>query len=74
MNNKIAKWVPTKEQNSGIITSTYTYIKNNLQILQEETKCPDTFIYQFMGEIQSQYHPNSCRSKAKEFKDKIINK
>jgi len=49
MDNK--KWVPTKEENFGIITSVYESIKEELSELQKETGCPDLFIYEFIGNI-----------------------
>ena len=60
MENK--KWVPSKEENSGVITSVYEFIKNELSELQEETGCPDSFIYDFIGKIQNEWNPESCHS------------
>ena len=55
-------WTPTKEENSGIITSAYEFIKEELSDLQKETGCPDSFIYDFIGKIQNEWHPKSCHS------------
>ena len=60
MKNK--NWVPTQEDNLGIITSAYEFIKEELSELQEETGCPDSFIYDFVGRIQNEWHPKSCHS------------
>ena len=30
--------------------------------LQKETGCPDSFIYDFVGKIQNEWHPKSCHS------------
>ena len=60
MDNK--KWVPTKEENFGVITSVYESIKEELSVLQNETGCPDSFIYNFIGNIQNEWHPESCHS------------
>ena len=60
MDNK--KWTPSKEENIGIITSVYESIKEVLLELQKETGCPDSFIYDFIGNIQNEWHPESCHS------------
>ena len=51
---------PTNEQNDGVISSVYQFIKEELTELQEVTECPDTFIYDFIGRIQNEWHPESC--------------
>ena len=56
------QWSPSKEENLGIITSVYEHIKEELSELQKETGCPDSFIYAFIGNIQNEWHPNSCHS------------
>ena len=43
------KWTPSEEENFGIITSVYEFIKGKLNHLQLETECPDSFIYDFIG-------------------------
>ena len=55
-------WEPTHEQNIGIISTVYEFIKEELYELQEVTECPDTFIYNFIGKIQREWHPESCHS------------
>ena len=60
MDNK--KWAPSQEENKGVITSIYESIKGELSELQKETKCPDSFIYDFIGQIQKEWHPESCHS------------
>ena len=60
MDNK--NWVPSQEDNVGIITSVYKSIKEELLELQNETGCPDLFIYDFIGKIQNEWHPESCHS------------
>ena len=54
------KWTPTQEDNLGIITTVYEFIKEEIHELQEETGCPDSFIYDFLGRIQKEWHPKSC--------------
>ena len=68
MDNK--KWVPSKEENLGIITSIYEFIKEELSELQKEIECHDTFIYDFIGRIQNEWHPESCQSKVRNKKRK----
>ena len=69
MDNK--KWVPTKEENFGVITSVYESIKEKLSKLQKETGCPDLFIYEFIGNIQNEWHPESCHSAVRNKKGKF---
>ena len=71
MKKDVKNWEPTYEQNIGIISSVYEFIKEELSELQEETECPDTFIYDFIGRIQHEWHPESCHSLARNQK-KII--
>ena len=42
MENK--RWAPSQEENLGIITSVYEFIKEELSELQKKTGCPDSFI------------------------------
>ena len=60
MDNK--KWSPTQEENLVVITSVYESIKEELSELQKITGCPDLFIYEFIGNIQNEWHPESCHS------------
>ena len=60
MENK--KWAPSQEENLGVITSVYEFIKEELSELQKKTGCPDSFIYDFIGKIQNEWHPESCYS------------
>jgi len=60
MDNK--KWSPTQEESLGVITRVYESIKEKLLELQKETECPDLFIYEFIGNIQNEWHPESCHS------------
>ena len=74
MENK--KWAPSQEENLGVITSVYECIKEELSELQKKTGCPDSFIYDFIGQIQNEWHPESCLSivRNKKWKDqKILN-
>ena len=65
------KWTPSQEQNIGVITIVYESIKEELSELQKETKCPDSFIYAFIGKIQNEWHPESCHSIVRNKKSKI---
>tara|TARA_B100000886_G_scaffold99738_1_gene66225 strand:+ start:223 stop:441 length:219 start_codon:yes stop_codon:yes gene_type:complete len=60
MDNK--KWAPSQEENLGVITNVYESIKAQLSELQKETGCPDSFVYDFIGYIQNEWHPKSCHS------------
>ena len=60
MENK--KWTPSQDENLVLITSVYEFIKEELSKLQKETGCHDSFIYDFIGKIQNEWHPESCHS------------
>ena len=60
MNN--IKWAPSQEEYIGVITSVYESIKEDLSELQKVTGCPDSYIYEFIGKIQYEWHPESCHS------------
>ena len=65
------KWAPSQEDNFGVITSVYEFIKEELSELQKETGCPDSSIYDFIGKIQHEWHPESCNSIVRNKKGKI---
>ena len=69
MENK--KWAPSQEENLGVITSVYELIREELSELQKKTGCPDSFIYDFIGQIQNEWHPESCYSIVRNKKAKI---
>ena len=50
MENK--KWAPSQEENLGIITSVYEFIKEELSGLQKKTGCPDSFIYDLLARFR----------------------
>ena len=56
------KWTPSQAENLGIISNVYECIKKELSKLQKETGCPDSFIYDFIENIQNEWHPKSCQS------------
>ena len=70
--NKIMakNWIPSREDNLGIISNVYEFIKEELTQLQVETDCPDSFIYDFVGRIQDEWDPNSCHSLVRKKKRK----
>ena len=68
MKKDLEIWKPTNEQNIGIISSVYEFIKGELSELQEITDCPDSFIYNFIGRIQHEWDPESCQSLARNHK------
>ena len=60
MENK--KRAPSQEENLRVITRVYESIKEELLELQKETGCHDSFIYDFICNIQNEWHPESCQS------------
>ena len=69
MENK--KWAPSQEENLGVIKIVYESIKEELSKLQKETGCPDSFIYDFIGNIQNEWHAESCHFIVRNKKGKI---
>tara|TARA_B100000212_G_scaffold322609_1_gene282050 strand:+ start:344 stop:568 length:225 start_codon:yes stop_codon:yes gene_type:complete len=65
---KISNWIPKHQDNLGPISETYYLINKELEILQDKISCPDTFIYDFIDAIKKEWHPKSCKSRAKIFK------
>ncbi len=68
MKKEVKTWEPSNEKNNGIISRVYEFIKEELSELQEVTECPDSFIYEFIGKIQHEWHPESCHSLARNYK------
>ena len=71
MKKGVKNWEPTYEQNIGIISSVYEFIKEEISEMQEKIECPDTFIYDFLGRVQHEWHPESCQSLARNQKKNI---
>ena len=69
MKKKVNTWEPSNEQNIGIISSVYEFIKDELSELQEVTDCTDAFIYDYIGRVQHEWHPQSCHSLARNQKN-----
>ena len=70
--SKNSSWVPSEEDNLGVISESYNSITRELENLQDKVKCPDYFIYDFLGAIQKEWSHESCKIKAKSFKNKNI--
>ena len=69
---KNLNWVPSDEDNLGPISESYYSIQRELENLQDKVNCPDNFIYDLVGAIQKEWGPESCKIKAKNFKNKYI--
>ena len=54
----------TNYQKGRHISYTKKSIKQNLDELQRELKCPNEFIYDFIKDIQQDWNPESCKLKA----------
>ena len=67
-----SNWVPSEEDNLGAISESYVYITKELEKLKAKINCPDDFIYDFLGAIQKEWNSESCKLKAKAFKNKEI--
>ena len=62
MNNQ--NWQATNYQKERLIANTKKYIKQKLDELQIELKCPNEFIYDFTKDIQQDWDPDSSKLKA----------
>ena len=62
------KWIPSQEQQSGLITRTFDFFIDELTELQEELDCPDDFIYDFLEIIRNRWSHDSCHSKTRQNK------
>ena len=71
-NYKISDWVPTEEDNFGPISESYNTITKELEHLQDKLSCPENFIYEFLGAIQKEWDPLSCKMKVKSLQNKNI--
>ena len=69
MNFKKSNWVPSEEDNLGAISESYYSITKELKNLQDKINCPYDFIYDFLGAIQNEWSPESCKIKAKYFRN-----
>ena len=57
-------WQATNYQKDSQISNTKRYIKQKLDELQRELKCPNEFIYHFTKDIQQDWDPDSYKSKS----------
>ena len=60
MENK--KWASSQDENLEVLTSVYESFKVEILGFQKETGSPDSFIYDFIGNIQNEWHSESCQS------------
>tara|TARA_Y100000589_G_C26916519_1_gene532569 strand:+ start:305 stop:538 length:234 start_codon:yes stop_codon:yes gene_type:complete len=67
---KKSNWSPSEDENLGPISESYISITKELENLQDKLNCPDNFIYKFLGSIQKEWDPESCKIKAKNYKNK----
>ena len=65
-------WQPSEADNLGPISESYFFITKELEKLQDKLNCPDDFIFNLLGAIQKEWNPESCKIKAKAFKNKNI--
>tara|TARA_Y100001968_G_C19074776_1_gene580137 strand:- start:27 stop:242 length:216 start_codon:yes stop_codon:yes gene_type:complete len=61
-------WIPTEEQQSGSISSTFDFFIDELNELQNDLDCPDEFILDFLEVIRNRWLAESCHSKARQHK------
>ncbi len=49
----MAKWIPSQEQKSGLISRTFEFFIDELAELQDELDCPDEFICDFLEVVKN---------------------
>ena len=62
---RLEYWLSKGAQTSDKVTNLVKESKmtpDQLSKLQEKTGYPDSFIYDFIGKIQNEWHPESCHS------------
>tara|TARA_Y100001968_G_scaffold299253_1_gene309737 strand:+ start:93 stop:308 length:216 start_codon:yes stop_codon:yes gene_type:complete len=59
------KWIPSRNQKSGLLSRTLEFFIAELDELQDELDCPYEFICDFLVVIKSLWSPDSCHSKAR---------
>tara|TARA_Y100001968_G_scaffold301619_1_gene314032 strand:- start:27 stop:242 length:216 start_codon:yes stop_codon:yes gene_type:complete len=59
------KWIPYRNQKSGLLNRTLELFIAEFAELQDELDCPDEFICDFLKVIKSLWSPDSCHSKAR---------
>ncbi len=64
----VDRWDPTEEQNTGPISRVSEFFIGELNELQEDLKCLDEFIYDFMEAIKTRWLPDSCHNQARNLK------
>ena len=62
------KWIPSQEQQSGLISRSFELFNEELAELQEKLDCPDEFIYDFLEILKNRWSPDSCHSKLRQYK------
>ena len=62
------KWIPSQEQQSGLISRSFELFNEELAELQEKLDCPDEFIYDFLEILKNRWSPDSCHSKLRQHK------
>ena len=64
----MAKWNPSQEQQTGLISRTFDFFIDELTEMQEELDCPDEFIYEFLAVVRNRWSSDSCHAKARQHK------
>ena len=64
MNSTNNKWQPTNYQKDMLISNSKKYIKQILDDLHKDLKCPNEFIFNFIKDIQQDWNPDSYKLKA----------
>ena len=62
------KWIPSKSQQSGLISRTFESLNKELIRLQDELDCPDQFICDFLEVVKNRWLPDNCHSRVRQHK------
>ena len=62
------KWIPSKSQQSGLISKTFELFNDELAEMQNQLDCPNDFICEFLDVVKNHWSPESCHSRARQHK------
>ena len=64
----MSKWIPSQNQQLGLINKTFELLNDELAQFQNELDCPDEFICDFLEVVKKHWSPKSCHSRARQHK------
>ena len=62
------KWIPSKSQQSGLISKTFELFNDGLAEMLNQLDCLNDFICEFLDVVKNHLSPESCHSIARQHK------